>query len=79
MRLCKHRPTGEFYAIKILKKKEILRLKQLEHILNEKAILTEIDHPFIVNLKCTFQDPRYVYLVSFACVCCISSWLFAWS
>jgi len=50
-------------VIKILKKKEILRLKQVEHILNEKNILSKIDHPFIVNLKCTFQDQRYVYLV----------------
>ena len=63
MRLCKYKPTGVFYAIKILKKKEILRLKQVEHILNEKSILTDIEHPFIVNLRCTFQDSRHVHLV----------------
>jgi len=63
VRLCKHKPTGEYYAFKILKKKEILRLKQVEHVMNEKTILQNIDHPFIINLKCCFQDTRYLYLV----------------
>ena len=46
----RHRATGRFYALKILKKKEIIRLKQLEHILSEKGILAIVEHPFVVNL-----------------------------
>lgn len=30
--------------------------------LSEKAILMEIDHPFIVNCEASFQDPAYLYL-----------------
>eukprot|EP00455_Lapot_gusevi_P010761 TRINITY_DN14900_c0_g1_i5.p1 TRINITY_DN14900_c0_g1~~TRINITY_DN14900_c0_g1_i5.p1 ORF type:complete len:359 (+),score=86.70 TRINITY_DN14900_c0_g1_i5:179-1255(+) len=51
------------FALKMLKKSEILRLKQLEHIKSEKEILTAINHPFIVNLYKTFQDDRFVYMV----------------
>ena len=37
-------------AIKTLKKKVVIQLKQVEHILQEKDILQEIAHPFIVDL-----------------------------
>ena len=38
------------YALKMLKKTEILRLNQVEHIKSERAILEEITHPFLVCL-----------------------------
>jgi len=41
-------------ALKCLKKSEIIRLKQIEHVKSEKAILARINHPYIVNLKGTF-------------------------
>lgn len=46
----RHKPTGKFYAMKTLKKTEVVRLKQVEHINSEKQILSSIRHPFIVNL-----------------------------
>ena len=63
VRLAKHIPSGKVCAVKILKKSEIIRLKQVEHIIAEKAILASIDHPFIVNLWGYFQDTRYLYLI----------------
>ena len=48
--MVRHKSTGRYYALKILKKKEIVRLKQLEHILSEKGILAVVEHPFIINL-----------------------------
>ena len=47
----------------MLKKAEVVRLQQVEHILNEKVILAQIDHPFIVTLGCTFQDDKLLYMV----------------
>ena len=38
------------YALKIMKKLEVVRLKQVEHIRNEKEILQAINHPFLVTL-----------------------------
>ena len=37
-------------AMKILKKSEVIRLKQIDHVKAEKKILAMIEHPFIVNL-----------------------------
>jgi hypothetical protein len=46
--LQKIKPLVEFNAIKILKKAEIIKLKQVDHIINEVKILTFIEHPFLV-------------------------------
>ena len=39
VKLSKHKSTGNFWAIKILKKAEIIKLKQVDHIMNEVKIL----------------------------------------
>lgn len=45
-------------ALKILKKSEVIRLKQVEHVKAEKEILLSITHPFIVNMLSVFQDDK---------------------
>ena len=62
VRLATRTADGTVWAIKMLKKSEVIRLQQVEHMLSEKAILMEIDHPFIVNCEASFQDPAYLYL-----------------
>jgi len=63
VRFCTHKATGQHYAMKILKKSAIIRLKQVDHMNSEKAILKSIHHPLIVNLFGSFHDSRYLYLV----------------
>lgn len=48
--LVRHRPSKEYFALKILPITEVIRLKQVEHVKSEKAILLMVKHPFIVNL-----------------------------
>ena len=48
--LAQHRGTLDYFALKILTISEILRLKQVEHVRSEKAILNTINHPFIVKM-----------------------------
>ena len=55
--------NGKSYALKILHKKKIIDLKQIEHIKSEKNILACVENPFIVNLIETFQDKLNLYLV----------------
>ena len=50
-------------AIKQLSKKSILTYKQLPHIENEKNILYQIHHDFIVSLYTHFQDDSYCYFI----------------
>ncbi|KAJ3409557.1 hypothetical protein CcCBS67573_g00564 [Chytriomyces confervae] len=61
--LVRYKNSDQYYAMKMLKKSEVVRLKQVEHINSEKQILAEINFPFIVNLLCTFQDDRNVYML----------------
>jgi serine/threonine protein kinase len=56
-------PANCFFALKIMKKSEVVRLKQVEHIKNEKEILCDVNHPFIVVLYHAFQDERNLYML----------------
>lgn len=48
--LSKFVPSSKYYAMKVLKKSEVVRLKQVEHLLSEKQILSSVRFPFIVDL-----------------------------
>jgi protein kinase A len=61
--LVQSRVNARYYAIKVLKKSEVLRLKQVEHSNNEKHILEAVAHPFLINLWGTFQDNVNLYMV----------------
>lgn len=61
--LVSHKRTGKPYALKMLNKREIIGHHQVEGVLREKNIMTFIDHPFVVNLICTFHDERYLYML----------------
>jgi serine/threonine protein kinase len=63
VRLILHKPSTNYYALKILKKSEVVRLKQVEHVLSERQILINISHPFIVNLVSAFQDNTKLYML----------------
>ncbi|KAF4662179.1 hypothetical protein FOL47_006380 [Perkinsus chesapeaki] len=51
------------FALKILKKSEVIRLKQIEHVRAERQILEKLSHPFIVNLFATFQDEKRLFML----------------
>jgi len=52
------------YAIKTMKKAEIINSKHVDHIENEKLILERVDHPFALTYDGFFQDPRYIYFAT---------------
>ncbi|GAA5852113.1 hypothetical protein JCM8547_000161 [Rhodosporidiobolus lusitaniae] len=60
------RPTQaqpHYFAMKVLEKNTIVRLRQVEHVNSERATLAWVRHPFVVNLFCTFQDESNLYLL----------------
>jgi protein kinase A len=63
VRLVREKATGKFYAMKILKKHDIIKLKQVDHVISENKILADIDHPFLVGLQGFDQDSQYLYFL----------------
>jgi serine/threonine protein kinase len=62
VKIAKDKKTGEYVAMKIMKKAEILKSKQADHISNEIKILSMIDHPFVITFGGFTQDDRNLYL-----------------
>lgn len=63
VKFARSKEDGSVWAIKMLKKAEVVRLQQVDHMISEKTILSNLDHPFIVQFAGTFQDTRYLYMV----------------
>lgn len=61
--LAKEVSTGLEFAIKVCDKKHILKEKKSEYIMREKAVLTRMNHPYIIRLHYTFQDTDRLYFV----------------
>ena len=52
-----------FYAIKVLKKAQVVKMKQVEHTNDERRMLQKVKHAFLVTLWGTFQDAKNLYMV----------------
>jgi serine/threonine protein kinase len=65
--MVKKNDENQVYAMKVLKKKQMIKRNQVEHIKAERKIMELIDHPFIVKLKYAFQNPQKLYLVMDYC------------
>lgn len=63
VRLCREKTSSTVYAMKKLKKSEMLRRGQVEHVKAERNLLAEVDSNCIVKLYCSFQDEEYLYLI----------------
>ncbi|KAE9989182.1 hypothetical protein Vi05172_g6319 [Venturia inaequalis] len=65
-RLQKDKQKGEdnVFALKILRKTDVIRLKQVEHVRNERNVLAGVaGHPFITTLISSFQDHDSLYML----------------
>ncbi|VDD91119.1 unnamed protein product [Enterobius vermicularis] len=63
VRLVQKVDTGHVYAMKILKKTEMLEKEQTAHVRAERDILSEADCEWVVKMYFSFQDPLNLYLV----------------
>jgi serine/threonine protein kinase len=47
----------------VLKKAQVVKMKQVEHTNDERRMLGEVKHPFLITLWGTFQDAKNLYMV----------------
>ncbi|XP_011012966.1 PREDICTED: probable serine/threonine protein kinase IREH1 isoform X2 [Populus euphratica] len=61
--LAKKRATGDLFAIKVLKKADMIRKNAVESILAERDILISVRNPFVVRFFYSFTCRENLYLV----------------
>lgn len=55
---------NKVFALKVLRKPDVIRLKQVEHVRNERNVLAAVaGHPFITTMVASFQDQETLYMV----------------
>jgi len=54
---------GNMYAVKFMKKHDIIKLKQVDHINGERNLMAKIQHMYVVSMIGSFKDDRFVYIV----------------
>jgi len=55
VRLVKHKKTHEVLAMKKLKKHEMIKKRQINHVKAERDVLSNAQNDWIVELKYSFQ------------------------
>ncbi len=58
--------TKKIYALKVIDKARVITKRSVNSVMNEKELLSKLEpdaHPFIVNMKLSFQDRENLYLL----------------
>jgi serine/threonine kinase 38 len=63
VRVVRNKHNREILAMKKLNKTEMIYKNQIQHVKAEREVLTTTNNPWIVELKCSFQDERCLYLI----------------
>lgn len=53
---------GEMMALKYMKKSDVISNKNIKIVIKERDMLEKISHPFIVNMRYSFQDDYYLFM-----------------
>ena len=61
--VCRKIKTGEIVAIKKIKKELLAKKNQVIHVRNEQLFMSKVKSPWIVDLKASFQEDDFLYLV----------------
>ena len=61
--VCRNKITDEIVAVKKIKKEVLDNKNQVIHTKNEQLFMSKVKSPWIVELKASFQDYDYLYLV----------------
>lgn len=66
--LCTHKTTGEMYACKSIPKRKLICREDYDDVWREIQIMHHLsEHPFVVQIKGTYEDAVFVHLVMELC------------
>ncbi|KAF8273348.1 kinase-like protein [Lactarius quietus] len=63
VRVVEHKRTKKLYALKYIDKQQCIKQKAVANVIQERQLLEEVDHPFLVNLRYAFQDDNNCFFV----------------
>jgi len=63
VKLVEHAKTHETYALKCLRKAQVVKTGQLHHVISECKLLEMCSHPFVNRLVAAYQDTENLYMV----------------
>lgn len=58
------RKFKSMYAMKEMSKVRIVNKKSVNSVLNERKLLSQLKHPFLINMFYAFQDFENIFLVT---------------
>lgn len=63
VRIVQKKDDKTMYALKYINKDKCIKMKAVENIIQERKLLEEVEHPFMVNLRYAFQDDENMFMV----------------
>ncbi|KAF8638316.1 hypothetical protein AX17_002336 [Amanita inopinata Kibby_2008] len=63
VRVVEHKKTHKMYALKYIDKSRCIKQDAVANVIQERRLLEEINHPFIVNMRYAFQDDQNCFFV----------------
>ena len=60
VRIVERKDTGLTFALKYIRKDQIVRAENVRNIIRERRMLEHLNHPFLCNLRYSFQDVEYL-------------------
>ncbi|KAJ1566083.1 hypothetical protein HK096_002370 [Nowakowskiella sp. JEL0078] len=63
VRIVEKKDNKKLFALKYINKMQCIKMNAIQNIFRERAILEEVNHPFLVNLRFAFQDDDNMFMV----------------
>eukprot|EP01135_Chromosphaera_perkinsii_P002687 Nk52_evm55s226 gene=Nk52_evmTU55s226 len=60
--------NDEMFAMKCLKMSKVMQMGQKEHVINEKLVLCQVEHPFVLHLYNAYKDATTLYMLIEPCL-----------
>ncbi|KAI8590604.1 kinase-like domain-containing protein [Geranomyces variabilis] len=61
--LVKRNVDGKLFALKSMRKDNVVKMQQVQHVQNERHLMENIRNPFLVGLEATFQDSQHIFMI----------------